>query len=520
MPLVHLRPPPPIDPSPPVDGVKAVLSTVSKRRFPAAAAGSETAPRLAPLSPYAVEVITLAARGFNLVVEGGQWACESLRRVLACKYKLHVAASAELIREMGRSSSTKLLTAFDVIIIEDDAGFLTADFLCGLDRKLRLAAGSPMPFAGVQIILIGLVSADVVRLVSADVVRHCFVTVPPESAPGDVFIPPLATVATWKRSPSQRRAVLAEKRRKAQLKRQKEAALEESLSIFTFTLRSAPPTYFAGGAIGQRIVPKWVEGSLRHSRGVWEELTRSRITGADWPLFERLCSTSLEGHKDEPTCPRCGLETSTHHILSACPSSAGLHRMLYRHNRVVLRLVAFLTSPEVRPQQGDVVWADLEGAPPLHATFPRWPDMAAVNPSESFHWQRPDILLERDGGRTLDIVEVACPFESMEMDSLYVTHCHKLKKFEPFKRLLVSSGTYETVNLVAVVVGARGFIPPQFFASLRNLVQPHPRRDTLIEELALDCADDAVSGSLRLVKEFSNPLWRPPSVPFPDTLRK
>jgi hypothetical protein len=128
---------------------------------------------------------------------------------------------------------------------------------------------------------------------------------------------------------------------------------------------------------------------------------------------------------------------------------------------------------------------------------------------------RPDIILERDGRKTLEIIEVACTFEDKDLSNLDKKYKEKLEKYEPFVQHLTNSHTYETINLKVVVIGVRGYVPGRFFGDIESLLPDDPHRSAVVRRLAVDCAYASAKGSLRLVQGFHDEHWCPPTIPLP-----
>jgi hypothetical protein len=278
---------------------------------------------------------------------------------------------------------------------------------------------------------------------------------------------------------------------------------------------------------------------------IWNELLRKRIKEQDRPLFTQIatasssfwkvvmsskenCRRSGGNNEHNLRCPRCLMRTTLHHCISGCQHASGKGRMTHRHNSVVLKVFETLTNPEFRPQtRHERAWADLSGAKSIKDMFSDWPDLSAhnihlTNTSEydphrsQSHWLRPDILIERDGGKTLEIIEVACTYEDFNLTSIDRKYAEKESKYEPITRYLVAKGAYLQVNLKVVVIGARGYVPGRFVSDMESLLPDDPHRAAVVHKLAVDCAFASVMGSIRLVRGFLDDNWTPPTLALPE----
>jgi hypothetical protein len=160
--------------------------------------------------------------------------------------------------------------------------------------------------------------------------------------------------------------------------------------------------------------------------------------------------------------------------------------MAHRHNSIVLNIFETMTNPDFRPQnRHERAWADLGGNKPIKEVFHDWGDMSqfAIHRSvtgladpalSQSHWMRPDILIERNGRKTLEIIEVACTFEDYNLSNIDRVYALKENKYASFVEHLVKSQTYEEVNLKVVVIGVPALRlpttvtqPPQQWTSVR-----------------------------------------------------
>ena len=223
-----------------------------------------------------------------------------------------------------------------------------------------------------------------------------------------------------------------------------------------------------------------------------------------------------------------GTKLHLHHCISGCQHKEGLARMLHRHNSVVRLVFELLTDPSFRPQSSyERAWTDLTGSKALREVFSDWPSMSqydnhlsatsVADPDLSRgHWQRPDILIERDHRKTLEIIEVACAYENDNLSSIDRKYEEKEAKYADFIANLKSTNTYEVINLKVVVIGARGYVPARFTRDMESLLPNDPDRSVVIHKLAVDCALAAAKGSLRLVTGFLDDKWTPPTVIMPE----
>ena len=212
-------------------------------------------------------------------------------------------------------------------------------------------------------------------------------------------------------------------------------------------------------------------------------------------------------------CIFCGLPSQkVSHFLNFCNHEESVNRYTHRHNKVVStileHILGYARLPEVRN-----VWADLDGGP------------ASVGDVIE-GWQsdrKPDIVIEWLDSKKrarISIIEVTCPYEHADMKHLNSRHAEKHTKYADLVTDLNNCNRkpYRVkASLHVLVVGARGYVHPEFFSSsFTQLFHEEEKRDKQIRLLARECASASLQGSLDIIRSRDKPNfpYRTPRYPW------
>ena len=273
------------------------------------------------------------------------------------------------------------------------------------------------------------------------------------------------------------------------------------------------------------------EDQNRHTKAVqqvqqgqwttWEEAIQRSITWNDlWHMAPMRISYLIRsaydllpsganllkwGKTDDPNCPLCGKIQTTEHVLSSCSKALAEGRYTWRHNRVLERIAEAIMesipqeeeeeaspSPQNFVRKGSGIYYSKVGCfisgstknKHLLAGAIDWevagdlPDLDPYPQVIKDSGLRPDIALSSESSKKIILVELTVPYESR----IETQHLYKTAKYEDLLGQIRRAGY--TSELLAVEVGARGFVGSSVFTLLTKLGLRGRKRSRVVKDLA------------------------------------
>lgn len=164
------------------------------------------------------------------------------------------------------------------------------------------------------------------------------------------------------------------------------------------------------------------------------------------------CLSNLRnwGKRVNDKCKMCGNIETLNHVLNSCQSSLNQGRFTWRHNSILSHLVKYFSDSD---NDGTII-ADLPGFSNGGGTIP--PNIHVTN-------LKPDMLILRDNGRNITIVELTVPFET----NIEKAHERKTLKYNQLVVDLKDKGL--KCDLFCIEVGSRGIVTPVNERRLRDI---------------------------------------------------
>ena len=213
------------------------------------------------------------------------------------------------------------------------------------------------------------------------------------------------------------------------------------------------------------------------------------------------------GKKEDPTCPLCQSRQTVEHVLSSCKVALSQGRYTWRHNQVLKELAdtissvmgqaprsksqaTFITArgkkwPEKPEPMHERGWGLLEGVHDWEcsADLPQWGKHPTIIQESGM---RPDIVLHSQSAQQLILIELTVPYESR----IEAAHIFKTEKYSDLANNLKTAGF--KAKVIAVEIGARGFIGKSAYSLMKQLSVPSRKRTRALKALA-EAAEKASS---------------------------
>ena len=199
------------------------------------------------------------------------------------------------------------------------------------------------------------------------------------------------------------------------------------------------------------------------------------------------------GKRVNDRCPFCGNIQTLLHVLSNCPVSLDQGRYTWRHNSVLLSIVAAVRD---NLREGFVFFSDLSGFQAAHG--------GVIPPHVLVTNLKPDLFILNEVDRVVILVELTCPWDG----NVDRSHAYKEEKYAP---LVADLSHHYCVKYYPVEVSVRGQITKKNKTRFKSFIYEccgDPK--AVFKSLFLKCSKVALLSSFSIFSARKEPAWLSP----------